>query len=118
VSAFRDIGLREWAVIAFVTAIAVSAILLRPWSFSSSHCTAMIVETKSALAVSDNEIQKLATADQATKCSAYRKRAAILDEAAPIARMCGPPQATRGAARPQLDSELSFYRRLVAEQCR
>jgi hypothetical protein len=97
--------------------VAAAAMYLLPWSGTGSDCTTRLIETRSALTASDREISTLSAHDQATKCAAYRKRAEILSRAAPIAQACGAPQATRGAARPQFDSELSFYTKLVNEQC-
>ncbi|RDJ21375.1 hypothetical protein DWF00_27440 [Bosea caraganae] len=81
-------------------------------------CTADVIESQSALARSNQTLQGIANADQSAKCAAYRAHAAVLTRAAPVAATCGPAQFTRGAARPSLDGELSFYKRLVDEQCR
>lgn len=107
--------MRDWMIAAALGIVAMA--LLWTWTSKNAACTTGIVETRSALAASDDEMQKLTGADQALKCAVYRKRVSVLTEATPIAYACGPPQATKASARPQLDSELSFYKRLVAEQC-
>ncbi|WP_439495431.1 hypothetical protein [Bosea sp. (in: a-proteobacteria)] len=112
-----DLTPREWITVAAVVAAAVALLTTVPWQYQHSACTTKVVETRTALARSNDEMQAAEAAGQTAKCSAWRKRADILKEVAVVAGTCGPPQQTRGAARPQFDSELGFYRRLVAEQC-
>lgn len=109
---------REWIVTTAALA-AVGAVVLgwALWLPQNPVCTTRVVETQTALARSNDEMQAVAAAGPEAKCSAWRKRADILKEVAVVAGTCGPPQQTRGAAQPQFDSELGFYRRLVAEQC-
>lgn len=100
-----------------VVAAAIAVLTTIPWQYQHPACTARIVETQAALAKSNDEMQVVVAAGTEAKCPVWRKRADILKDVATVASTCGPPQQIKAGARPQFDTELSFYRRLVAEQC-
>jgi Tfp pilus assembly major pilin PilA len=112
-----DLSPREWITVTAVVAGVAALLAIIPWQYQHPVCTTKVVEMQTALAKSNDEMQVVAAAGTEAKCPVWRKRADILKDVAVVASACGPPQQTRGAARPQFDTEHAFYRRLVAEQC-
>ena len=109
----------KWLSVGSFLALLLGLLIISTTGHYGPACTTKVVDSQSALAKSDDDIQASVNSDQTAKCAAYRRRVDILTTASAVAETCGPPQATRGGAgSSSLFAELGFYKQRVNEQCR